>query len=106
MGQNPNVGVVEKFKRKLSKKLDIEKLVLFGSRARQNFSDESDFDLLVISKDFEGVPWYLRGKDIYLEWRDSRPLEVLCFTPSEVKRKMEFPVRGIVAEAIETGVSV
>lgn len=106
MVQDKNLSVVEKFKRKLSKSLLIDKLVLFGSRAKHTFNEESDFDLLVVSKDFEGVPLHLRSRKPYAKWLDERPVEFLCFTPNEIKRKLESPVRGVIAEAIETGIVI
>ena len=106
MVQKESVGVLEQFKIKLAKKLSIQKIVLFGSRAKDTSHDESDFDVLVVSKDFEGVPWHLRSKNAYPEWQDPRPLELLCFTPAEITQRLKSPVKGIIAEALENGITL
>ena len=105
MVQKESISVLEEFKRKLAKKFSIQKIVLFGSRAKNTFNEESDFDLLVISKDLEGVPWHLRSKNAYFEWQDPRPLELLCFTPAEIRRRLKSPVKGIIAQALEKGIT-
>lgn len=47
---------IEEFIRLLEKGLRIEAIVLFGSHARGNATEDSDIDLAVISPDFEDVP--------------------------------------------------
>lgn len=80
-------------------------MILFGSRAKGIFHESSDFDLLLISKDFAGVAWYKRPIEIQMQWKYDYPLEVLRFTPSEVK-KLSKNKWGIVREATKTGIEI
>jgi predicted nucleotidyltransferase len=99
---NTNLRIIKKFKQKL-KKLKIEKIVFFGSRANGKFNKESDFDILAISDKFEGVKWNERPLEIYLNWKESLPLEVICLTPKEFedKKKHSSFLRQISKEGIE-----
>ena len=100
---NQNVSVVSRFLSGIAKKMHVEKVFLFGSRAKGTFHAESDFDLLVVSKDFEGVPWHLRAKDMYVAWTADYPVEFLCLTPEEFERKK---TTGFYAEVAKNGVPV
>jgi uncharacterized protein len=63
-----------------------EKILLFGSRARQTHRPESDIDLLVINRSNE--PRYKRARPIYAALSDL-PLEVnadvMVYTPEEIQ---------------------
>ena len=68
--------------------LDIEKIILFGSQTNGKATDESDIDIIVISKDF-------RKKDIFKRARLTKeaeistirkfmiPFDILTMTPEE-----------------------
>lgn len=66
----------------------VSKLILFGSQAALTAGDESDIDLAVVSKDFEGQSLLKRieltGK---AEWETIKkfvvPLDVIGLTPGE-----------------------
>jgi hypothetical protein len=91
-----------RFARLLRKQLNLEQLILFGSRARGDHLAHSDFDFVVVSKDFKGVPYVLRGGRV-LKWWDSRhDMEPLCYTPGEWKRLKG--KRGILMNALRDGV--
>lgn len=101
--ENKNVEVLKKFKKKI-KKFGVDKIILFGSRAGGNFRKDSDFDILVVSKKFEGKRWNERPLEIYLSWDEKEPLEILCYTPEEFNRgKKEL---GIVQEALKEGIEI
>ena len=65
--------------------IDSERVVLFGSRARGDYTEESDVDLLIVSPDFEGIRYPNRSQELYLEWPyDTLPApEFICLTPGE-----------------------
>lgn len=63
--------------------LTITEAYLFGSRAHEDYREDSDVDLVVVSPDFEGSPSYKRAKEFYKEWEYPPDLEVKCYTPSE-----------------------
>lgn len=66
----------------LSDRIDVESLVLFGSRARGDAFVDSDWDLAVVSADFEGLNPLERGLAVV----DCRPpsAELVHLTPDEL----------------------
>jgi len=102
--QNKNIKIVRSFKRKVKDEISVEKIVFFGSRARSDFTENSDFDLMIVSKDFRGIPWYKRAQKLYLIWEQDLPLELLCYTPEEIDKKKKHV--GIVAEALSSGIDI
>ena len=101
---NQNLRVISKFKKKIKKTTHIDKLILFGSRVKGGFSKDSDFDLLIVSDNFKEIPWYKRPVKFYLMWDEDYPLEILCYTPEEIKKSIN--KIGIVSEAIKSGIEV
>lgn len=49
--------------------LDISKIIIFGSQSRDNATEDSDIDILIISKDF-------RNKDIFERARLTKDAEI------------------------------
>jgi predicted nucleotidyltransferase len=82
--------------------------VVFGSRARDDFTTESDVDILLVSPDFEGVAFAERSQYLYLQWPyESLPApEFLCFTPDEFERRRESSVPTIVNTVLNEGVVI
>ncbi len=80
------------------------RIILFGSRARGDHLKHSDYDLIVVSKRFEGVPFIRRAalllKHLYRKGV-VLPLEFLCYTVEEFERKKD--ELGIVREAVSYG---
>lgn len=103
MGKKVDVKV-RNFIKKLRKVLNIDLAILFGSRARGDYLEDSDYDVLIVSRDFKGkIVERLSG--LYDYW-DYFPLdiEVLCYTPEEFE-KMKGRI-GIVQEALKEGVEI
>ena len=104
MGGVKNSIVLRELKRLkgiISRKYKIEKMILFGSRSRGDELLRSDVDLLVISKDFDEIPFRKRP-DIFLDnWKLPVDLEVLCYTPYEFERKKK--EIGLIREVAKTG---
>ncbi|MFB6244958.1 MAG: HEPN domain-containing protein, partial [Candidatus Nanohaloarchaea archaeon] len=46
----------------------LEKVIMFGSRSRDDYREGSDVDLLIVSPDFEGVAWNKRPGPFYEAW--------------------------------------
>lgn len=81
-----------------------QRIILFGSRARDDHLLESDYDLVLVSEAFRGVPWLERAPRVLALWDLKRGLEVLAYTPEEFEeRRKEL---GIVQQAIEDGVEL
>ena len=95
---------VREFARKISKHLDVKKVILFGSRARGDSLKHSDFDVIVISKDFEKIPFSRRAIILYDDWKHDISLEVLCYTPEEFKEKKG--QISIIKEVIKEGIEI
>lgn len=78
--------------------LNIRGAFLFGSRARGDFMEESDWDILIISPDFAGIPFPERAT-FALRKIPLRKAELLCCTEEEVSQKAE--ELGIISEALK-----
>lgn len=81
-----------------------EKILLFGSRARGDHLVESDVDILIVSKKFEGINWLKRISDVSLHWDGMVTLEPLCYTPAEFEEKKR--MIGIVSQAVKEGIDL
>jgi len=64
-----------------------ELVLLFGSRARGDNFVTSDYDVIVVSKKFDGVPFLTRLFLMQDLWDGERHLDALCYTPDEYERK-------------------
>ena len=87
--------------------IELDQLVVFGSRVRDDFTEDSDVDLILVSRDFDGTNWYQRPKQFYLKW-DYEELpspELLCYTPEEFNEKKE-RAGNIVRTAVKEGVKL
>ena len=104
MVQKTDLAKVRKFKGRITPTIHVDKMFLFGSRANNKGREESDFDILVVSSDFVGVPWYKRSVQLYLLWEEDFPLELLCYTPIEVQEARL--KEGIIKEVFATGIEV
>lgn len=95
---------IRRFVENLKKDYEIERVIFFGSRTRKDYLEGSDFDVIVVSKDFGGVFFTDRISRMYRYWKSPKPLEVLCYTPEEFERKKnQF---CIVRKAVETGITI
>ncbi|MFA4639979.1 nucleotidyltransferase domain-containing protein [Pyrococcus kukulkanii] len=80
-------------------------VILFGSRARGDFLKDSDYDLIVVSKAFEGKQFTDRSTEVLkLLFKEGivEDFEILCYTPKEFERKKR--MIGIVREALKEGI--
>lgn len=77
---------------------------MFGSRARGDYLEESDINLIVVSNKFKGVPFRERMIQAYGMWDKKEDLEQICYTPEEFKvKKKEI---GIIREAVKEGIEI
>ena len=97
------IRLLKKFIRKVNKKFKLEQVILFGSRARGDYLINSDVDLILVSKDFENLPFRKRMVEVIGDWDAYLDLEVLCYTPEEFNRKKE--EEGIVKYALKEGIN-
>lgn len=76
----------ESFVQEIKERYRPEKVLLFGSRAREEPSGRSDYDLLIVSGSFEGTRLTDRATAIYRMWPLWADLDCLCLTPAEFER--------------------
>jgi len=86
----------------LVKKYKPQKVILFGSTARGDANDESDIDLLVIKTSREKRPY--RIQKVFMSIRNIKrqfPLDVIVYTPSEIKKRIslgDYFIKNVLAE--------
>ena len=95
---------LKEFIQRLKTRFDIEKIILFGSRARGEALKGSDYDFIIVSKDFEGIFFTERVSMLYDLWKLETPLEALCYTPREFEKKAR--EISIVREALKHGIAL
>ena len=64
-------------------------IILFGSRARAEHSEHSDYDFIVVSERFRGVRWHERRVALQRLWHVSKDADFIPYTSEELKRKSE-----------------
>ncbi len=104
MERKTNQQVIAKFAKKLRKDFKDAKIIFFGSRAKGSELQNSDYDLVIVSKIFEGIKFFDRTAKVYDYWNEEESLEALCYTPKEFQQKAS--QIGIVQEANKTGIKM
>lgn len=95
---------LRKFKRLVEKRFRLERMILFGSRARDDWLYTSDVDLILVSENFQSMNFLQRMREISQLWDCDLLLEPLCYTPEEFERKKN--ELGIVRNALEHGIEI
>lgn len=95
---------LQAFRRKISKRYAVRRMILFGSRARGTPHRYSDVDLIIVSSKFKRKNIVDRASPLYMEWDLDLPVDFLCYTPEEFDELSKRP--SIVREALREGVSV
>jgi len=98
------IKVLKKFFIKNKKIVKIEKAILFGSRATGKSKNDSDVDIILISKDFENKKSYKRSPKFYLSWNLPYDGDIICLTPEEFEKKKK--QIGVIKTAIEEGIDI
>jgi predicted nucleotidyltransferase len=78
---------IEAFSDTLAREFEPERIILFGSHARGEASEDSDVDLLVIMP-YEGHPTR-KAIEIRRRLRAGFPLDLLVRSPTELRRRLE-----------------
>jgi predicted nucleotidyltransferase len=97
-------GVVERLRTRLLQRLRVEALILFGSRVEGEADEWSDYDFIVVSPDFEGIPFIERGRLMFPLRERGVSYDFLCYTPAEFEALRPEPT--IVKDAAERGVAL
>ncbi|MFH1586145.1 MAG: nucleotidyltransferase domain-containing protein [archaeon] len=105
MGENKTIlKELKKFKKRLEKDFKVEKLILFGSRARGKKGKEVDIDLIIVSPDFKSLGPLKRSSKMYDYWEIDYGVDFICYTPDEFNERKNRPT--IVQHAMEEGIEI
>lgn len=102
-GKEAVIKQLHAFKEALSKKIPVERMILFGSMATGKTRKYSDIDLIIVSKKFRRLASFKRSLGFYKYWKLDYPVDFLCYTPAEFKKlsKQITIVRQALKEGIE-----
>lgn len=95
---------IKQFLRQVNNHYRLERAILFGSRARGDYLKDSDYDVILVSRDFAGIPFTDRVSLMYKYWAREEPIEPLCYTPEELNEKAS--KIGIVRVALREGIEL
>jgi uncharacterized protein len=103
MGQSEVIKILNKFRKALETAgIYAEKLILFGSYASGNEREDSDIDVVVVSKGFKNKNYWERI-DILTEavYRLFAPIEATAMTPEEWENK-----ESLIADYAQKGIFI
>ena len=105
--KNKTKELISKLK-KFKESNRINKLILFGSYARGKFDKDSDIDLILVDKKFNGKTVFERTRGLWLKWhlkqKINYPVDFICYTPKEFERLKKQV--SIVSEALKEGIEL
>ena len=86
----------------LRQELAPKHVILFGSHARDEATEDSDIDVIFVAESFARVKAPNRHRLIFKHiWRD-RSVDAICLTPAEFEKLRKWP--GVVSTACEEGI--
>ena len=102
---NKTIKPLMPFLRKVEKRFKPDKVILFGSRARGDNLQDSDYDILIISDAFKKIDFYQRSVYAYrLKRGIPVSMDIICLTPVEFeKRKKDL---GVINQASKEGIDL
>ena len=87
---NPQKDILEAITTRITEALRPQKIILFGSWAREEHNAQSDIDLLIIHD--SNLPRPQRYAEVRrLFWGMNVPLDILVYTPEEFARYQDVP---------------
>ncbi len=93
MVKNRVIGATEFLQQCLKETgLDVSKIILFGSQSREEATEESDIDILIISEDFQGKDVFERANltkdsEIIATKKFMIPFDIITLTPDEFENE-------------------
>jgi len=101
---NEIIKILKEFKKRIDRIAKIDRMILFGSRARGDEKKNSDVDIIVVSKEFKNKKSFRRSPPFYLEWNSEHDTDIICLTPEELEKKKD--QIGIIKTALKEGVEI
>lgn len=110
MGERPTLTELNpallRFARRLRDEIGVERVLLYGPHAIGRASRDLDYNLIVVSRYFQGTRPIERGVGLrrdYYSGADVVPLNVLYVTPEEFEQAQHGPtlIRAVLPEAID-----
>ena len=95
---------IDQFLKRVEREFKPEHIILFGSRAGEDYLEQSDYDIIVVSEMFEGIHFLERIRMLYELWDYDFDLDILAYTPEEFEAKKK--EIGIVSEAVKEGIEL
>lgn len=90
------------YAKELSKKIKVDKIVLFGSAANGKMKKDSDLDLVVLSRSFEKMGVDKRFDLLYTSRSSfatqSTPMDIFGLTPKEYREASPLSIVGEIKE--------
>jgi uncharacterized protein len=105
MDKEEGLRFVKEFRRKLVNNFALKKLILFGSRARGDFREDSDFDLIVVSDEFGKCKEFGRLGSIGKYWGYEYSVDMICLTMREFERWKDNR-QTVIGLAVSEGVEI
>src|SRR3989344_2592083 len=62
-------------------------IILFGSRAKGNSWEHSDYDFIIVSDSFEGISWLARISQLVKYWNLEQDVDLIPYTSKEFEYK-------------------
>ncbi len=62
------------------------KVVMFGSRITGRATEASDLDVIIVSKEFQEIPFVKRMGELLKAARFPKHVDYFCYTPEEFER--------------------
>lgn len=70
-----------------SERIDVTKMIFFGSMATGKAHKYSDIDLIIVSQSFRRLSFWKRAIALYDYWDLDYPVDFIYFTPEEFEKK-------------------
>jgi len=102
--ESPLIRRLRAFKSEVNSDFPVQKMILFGSRAKGKKGKDVDFDLVIVSEKFRRLNFIERSARMYDYWKLEYPADFLCYTPEEFARKKKQIT--IVREALLEGIAI
>lgn len=96
---------IEKFKNEALPKLihdfKPETILLFGSHVKATANEDSDIDVIIVSKAFSNIPFLKRMPMILKKVRFEKHIDYICYSPKEFQKIKNRS--SVVMDALEYG---